>query len=59
MHNEIEAIREIKDLSRNAKMHLSHILRNGLMLIVSENEDSIGVNKRIFELENKIKELGL
>ncbi|MEK6532115.1 MAG: hypothetical protein AABZ23_06465 [Deltaproteobacteria bacterium] len=59
MHNEMEAIREIKDLSKNAKMHLSHILRNGLMLVMSENEDNIGVNKRIFEIENKLKELGL
>ena len=59
MHNEPEAIREISALSLNAKHHLSHVLRNGLMNILSCNgRKDAGVEDAILLLENQIKELG-
>ena len=59
MHDEPEAIQEIKALTINAKHHLSHILRNGLMNILSCNgRKDAGVEDAILLLENQIKELG-
>lgn len=60
MHDEAEAIREIKEkLSRNAKDHLSHVLRNGLCNLRSAYVRLDDVEKRFFELEDKLKEMGL
>lgn len=56
MHNEYEAIREIQSLSLNAKAHLSHVLRNGLVLIrASIRQD----NEELKRLERLIEELGI
>ena len=60
MHNEPEAIRELSALSLNAKHHLSHIIRNGLMNIISCNgRKNVGVEDAVLNLEGQIKELGL
>lgn len=52
MHNEPEAIREIAALSLNAKHHLSHVLRNGLLLIrasIKQDNDELKKLERIIE----------
>lgn len=56
MHNEPEAIREIQALSLNAKHHLSHILRNGLVLIRASIKEN---NEEVAKLERLIEEMGL
>ncbi len=60
MHDSRAAIEEIKGLSPNAHNALSHIIRNGLMLIISANRSE---NKRIEEavgrMEREMKEMGL
>ena len=56
MHNEPEAVRELSALSLNAKAHLSHILRNGLMLVRSSIKTH---NDELVKLERLIEELGL
>lgn len=57
MHDEAEAIKEIKALSRNARDHLSHVLRNGLMNILAYGGKK--VTEEVFKVEQKIKEMGL
>lgn len=60
MHNEPDAIREIKALTINAKHHLSHILRNGLMNILSCNgRKDAGVEDAVLKLEGQIKDMDL
>ena len=56
MHNEFEAVREIQSLSRNAKLHLSHVLRNGLLLIRASIREH---NEEVMRLERLIEEMGL
>lgn len=59
-HDEVEALSELGRLSRNAKHHLSHVLRNGLMVIISCNErKDPGVEDAVLRLENQIKAMGL
>lgn len=60
MHDEALAIAEIKALSANAKNHLSHVLRNGLMRIMSAGQKSFtDVKCEIKQVEKEIKEMGL
>ena len=56
MHNEPEAVRELSALSLNAKAHLSHILRNGLVLVRGSIKTH---NDELVKLERLIEELGL
>lgn len=56
MHNEPEAIRELNALSLNAKLHLSHILRNGILLIRGSIKQD---NEELKKLERTIEELGI
>lgn len=61
MHNEALAIEQLKSLPDNAKMHLSHVLRNSLRIISGKaraSRDTDIVN-RVKELETKIEEMGL
>jgi len=55
-HNEFEAVREIQSLSLNARAHLSHVLRNGLVLIRASIK---GQNEEVTKLERLIEEMGL
>ena len=60
MHDEAEALSEIHALSVNAKHHLSHILRNGLMNILSCNgRKDAGVEDAVLRLEGQIKGMDL
>lgn len=56
MHNEYEAIRELQSLSLNARAHLSHVLRNGLVLIRASIKEH---NDEVVKLERIIEEMGL
>ena len=56
MHNEPEAVRELSALSLNAKAYLSHILRNGLVLVRGSIKKD---NAELKKLEQTIEELGL
>ena len=56
MHNSPEAVRELQALSLNAKAHLSHILRHGIVLIRASLREN---NDELVKLERTIEELGL
>ena len=60
MHDEVKALSEIHALSVNAKHHLSHVLRNGLMNILSCNgHRDAGVEDAVLRLEGQIKGMDL
>ena len=61
MHDEAKALSEIHALSVNAKHHLSHVLRNGLMNILSCNGGcrDAGVEDAVLRLEGQIKDMDL
>ena len=61
MHNEPLAIEQLKALPKDAKMHLSHVLRNGLCLIMAaaDCKGKADVQKQVMELERKMEEMGL
>jgi hypothetical protein len=59
MTNDFEAQREIQSLSLNARNYLSHILRNGLCIIMAHNGKNKDCSEAIMELEKKIREMGL
>ena len=65
MHDEESAIKEIKCLSLNARLHLSHVLRNGLSNILSAtyqvtNMDELHlVRHEIDRMMKRIKEMDL
>lgn len=56
MHNEPEAIRELNALSLNAKLHLAHILRNGIALVRGSIKQD---NEELRKLERIIEDLGI
>lgn len=59
-HDQAAAINEIRALSPNAHNALSHILRNGLMLIIVANRsDNKRVDAAVQKMEYEIKGLGL
>ena len=61
MHNELLAIEQIKAMPRDAKLHLSHILRNGLCIIMgaADYQGKADVIRQVMELEKKLEEMGL
>lgn len=62
MHDEVLAIEQLKALPKDAKMHLAHILRNGLCAILGATytDDKHEVRRRIQALEIEItKKLGI
>lgn len=59
MHNEFEAEREIKELSLNAKMHLSHVVRGFMMRVLSAYCLERDVEAEIKEFEALWTNLGL
>ena len=72
LYDEEKAIEDIKDLPRDVKLHLSHVIRNGLMGVIAicrlfpghpccEDVKQLKkvVERNIFDLENEIKELDL
>ena len=61
MHNEPLAIEQLKALPKDAKMHLSHIIRNGLCVIMcaADYQGKTEVVKQVMKLEKKFEELGL
>ena len=56
MHDEFDAVREPPSLSLNARAHLSHVLRNGLVLIRASIKEH---NEEVIRLERLIEEMGL
>jgi hypothetical protein len=61
MHNEKEAIDEIRGLSRNAQSHLSHVVRNYLQTAVAclETGYTITFIEELRKLEKSWEEMGL
>lgn len=54
-HDEFTALREIQSLSLNARHHLSHLLRNGIVLIrasIKQDNDELKKLERIIEEMN-------
>lgn len=61
MHDEALAIEQIKAIPKDAKLHISHILRNGLCSILGATytDGKEEVRRRLKVLEDKIQEMGL
>ena len=61
MHNEPLAIEQLKALPKDAKIHLSHVLRNGLQTILgfTERRMTNEAMAAIQQLAQKMLELGL
>lgn len=57
--DEEAAVKEVRALSDNARRHLSHVVRNGLCIIISSARLGRDVERTVFELESKWRELGL
>ncbi len=61
MHDEALAIEQLKALPRDARLHLSHVLRNGLCCIKGaiKCQGRAKARDRLMELERKIEKMGL
>ena len=61
MHDEAAAIEELKGLSENAKMHLSHYTRHVLCLahLVAYKHDNMSLASMVWDMKKKIEEAGL
>jgi len=59
LYDEAEAARKIRDLPLDVRLHLSHVARNGLTVILASSRLGRDVEKAVFEVESRFKELGL
>lgn len=59
LYDEARAVNAIGELSVEARMHLSHVVRNGMALVLSASRLGGDVEKAVFEFESRWKELGL
>lgn len=60
MHDEEKAIEELGRLSVNAKLFLSHEIRNSLQVIMhSMRNNHQAVPALLFQFENKLKKIGV
>lgn len=59
IYDEAGAVEAIGGLSVEARMHLSHVVRNGMAVVLSAARLGHDVEKAVFEFESRWKELGL
>lgn len=59
LYDEKEAVDKIKNLPHDVRLHLSHVVRNGMCLAVSAVKLGHDVEKAISEFESRWTELGL
>lgn len=59
LYDEKEAVDKIKNLPHDVRLHLSHVVRNGLCVTLSASKLGHDVEKAIFEFESRWTELGL
>lgn len=59
LYDEKEALNKIKDLDLDVRLHLSHVVRNGMCLMLSAVRLGHDVEKAVFEFESRWTELGL
>lgn len=60
LYDEEKAVEDIKALPRDVKLHLSHVVRNGLCVVLANIKTGDGdAEKAIFEFESRWKALGL
>ena len=61
MYDEKKAVEDIRKLPTHIKMHLSHVLKNGLCLIIAaiDRENRAKAREQALKLEGKLREMGL
>lgn len=59
LYNEAQAVEDIKALPLAIRMHLSHIVRNGLSIVLAAHTVNGNVEKALNEFEARWQELGL
>jgi hypothetical protein len=59
MYDEDKAVEAIRDLPEEVRLHLSHVVRNGMCAVLASSRLGLDVEKAIFEFESKWGELGL
>jgi hypothetical protein len=59
IYSEDRAVDEIKRLSGEAKLHLAHIVRNGLCSVLASYRLGLDVEETILEFESEWSGLGL
>lgn len=59
LYDEAEVIAQIKALPLNVRMHLQHVMRNGLMVITSACVCNGDIENAIKQAEKRLKEIGL
>ena len=61
IHDESLAIEQLRALPRDARLHLAHVFRNGLCLIMAaiDRENRAKAREQALKLEGKLREMGL
>lgn len=59
LYDEKEAVDKIKNMDHDVRLHLSHVVRNGMCLMLSAVKLGHDVEKAVFEFESRWTELGL
>jgi hypothetical protein len=57
--DESRTIEDIRRLPVDVRLHLAHVVRNGMCVILSAHRLGGDVERAIFDLESKWKEFGL
>ncbi len=57
LYDEQSAIEQIKALPREGRLHLSHVVRNGLCEVLSAHKLGRDVERAIYEFESRWKRL--
>jgi len=60
-YDESKAVKEIRSLSPDARLHLQHLWRNGLQVIAAGAEigESDVVTEEVYKLSNELRRLGI
>lgn len=59
LYDEDMAVEEIKRIPLDARLHLSHVVRNGMCVIIANYKLGGDVEKAVLELEKRWGEFGL
>lgn len=59
LYDEKKAVEAIRELPKDVKLHLSHVVRNGMMVVMAKCHLGINVEEAFEEFEKKWKDLGL
>lgn len=59
MYDEAKAVEAIRKIPSEGRLHLSHVVRNGMCAVLASLRLGLDVEKAIFEFEARWGELGL